>query len=328
MRRALRFLTVSLWTLLAVVAIGGTLLVYFVYSPDPKVPVLSSTVTKGIIEVGGLARTYRLYVPHGLPKQAPLVVVLHGSGENGAQIRMETGYGFDRLADKNGFAVAYPDSYTFDWNDCSMVGDFVVEGRNVDDVEFLSALTDKLIAEIGLDRRRVFATGVSAGGFMSMRLALEASPRFRAIAAVSANVPAPENFKCRPVGQGTSVLIMNGTNDPLVPFSGGEVSLLGLFYKGGNVLSSRESGQYFADFSKISDVPKGSQTRVTDGVAIDQLLWRNDTGLEVELIAVQGGGHGIPQATWRRPRLLGPSPMAPDGPALIWEFFERQRQRP
>jgi polyhydroxybutyrate depolymerase len=65
---------------------------------------------------------------------------------------------------------------------------------------------------------------------------------------VSANVPAPENFKCKPAGQGTSsVMIMNGTEDPLVPFDGGSVSLFGLFYRIGKVRSSRESGQYFAD---------------------------------------------------------------------------------
>jgi polyhydroxybutyrate depolymerase len=326
MRRVLRFLKFCLWTFLAIVATGGALFGYFVYSPAPEVPALSGTLAKGSIEEDGLKRTYRVYVPRGLPKQAPLVMVMHGSGENGAQIRVETGYGFDRLSDEHGFAVVYPDSYTFDWDDCSVVGDFSVNGRNVDDVRFLSALADKLIAEIGLDRSRVYATGVSAGGFMSMRLALEAPSRFRAVAAVSANVPAPENFKCHPSGQGTSVLIMNGTKDPLVPFGGGEVNLLGLFYKGGNVLSSRESGQYFADLDKIAGIPKASQTPVADGISIEQLLWRIDTNLEVELVAIQGGGHGLPQATWRRPRLLGPSPMAPDGPALIWAFFERQRQ--
>jgi polyhydroxybutyrate depolymerase len=325
MRKVLRFLRFCLWTFLVIVATAGALFGYFVYSPAPEVPALSGTLAKGSIEVGGLKRTYRVYVPRGLPKQAPLVLVMHGSGENGVQIRVETGYGFDRLADEHGFAVVYPDSYTFDWNDCSIVGDFTANGRNVDDVGFLSALAGKLIVEIGLDRSRVFATGVSAGGFMAMRLALEAPSRFRAVAAVSANVPAPENFKCRPAGQGTSVLIMNGTQDPLVPFDGGEVNLLGLFYKGGNVLSSRESGQYFADRNKIAGIPLASQTSVSEGVGIERLLWRDDAKLEVELVAIQGGGHGIPQATWRRPRLLGPSPMAPDGPALIWSFFERQQ---
>ena len=101
---------------------------------------------------------------------------------------------------------------------------------NIDDVGFLTGVVDKLITEIGVDRDRVFATGISRGGHMAFRLALEAPSRFRAVAAVSANVPTPENFKCKPAGQGTSsVMIMNGTMDPLIPFDGGEVNLFGLF---------------------------------------------------------------------------------------------------
>jgi polyhydroxybutyrate depolymerase len=316
----------GLLALVAIVATCAALLAYFVYSPTPKVPNLSGLLTKGSIEVGGLKRSYRVYVPRGLPKHSPLVVVMHGSGEDGATIRKETGYRFEQLSDEHGFVVVYPDSYSFDWDDCSVVGDFVANGRDVDDVGFLIALTDKLIAENALDRNRVFATGVSAGGFMSIRLALEAPSRFRAVAPVSANVPAPDNFKCHPIGQGTSVLFMNGTKDPLVPFGGGEVNLLGFFYKGGNVLSSRDSARYFADLDKIADPPKVSQAHASDGADTERLLWKGDAGLEVELVAIQGGGHGIPQAVWRRPRLLGPSPMAPDGPGIIWSFFERQRK--
>ena len=191
---------------------------------------------------------------------------------------------------------------------------------------FLNALVDKLVTEINVDHGRVFATGVSAGGFMSIRLALESPSRFRAVAAVAANVPTPENFKCAPQGQGTSVMIMNGTKDPLVPFAGGEVNLLGLFYKGGNVRSSRESGQYFADRNHIAGTPATNQSPVADGVSVEQVLWRNDAKTEVELVAIHGGGHGIPQPYWRRLRLLGPSPMTPNGPAMIWAFFARQRQ--
>jgi polyhydroxybutyrate depolymerase len=249
---------------------------------------------------------------------------MHGSGEDATQIRTETGYGFDRLADEHGFAVAYPNAYSFDWNDCSKVGDFSVNGRDVDDVGFLGALVDKLIPEIGVDPGRVFATGVSSGGFMAIRLALEAPARFRAVAAVSANVPVPENFKCKPLGPGTSVMIMNGTKDPLVPFGGGESSLLGLFYKGGNVHSSRESAQYFADLNHIAGTPAAKRAPTTDGADVEQVLWRNDSKVAVELVAIHGGGHGLPQPYYRRPRLLGPSPMAPNGPALIWDFFERQ----
>jgi polyhydroxybutyrate depolymerase len=325
MRRVLRFLAFCLLSLLGLVALCGALFGYFVYTPPPEIPHLSGTLTKGSIEVGGLKRTYTTYVPRGLAQGAPLVVVMHGSGENAARIRAETGYGFDRLADEHGFAVVYPNSYTFDWDDCGKVGDVSVNGVNIDDVGFLVALVDKLITEIGIDRGRVFATGVSAGGFMSIRLALEAPSRFRAVAAVSANMPTPENSKCKPVGQGTSVMIMNGTKDPLVPFNGGEVNLLGLFYKGGNVRSSRDSGQYFADLNNIVGAPETNQTPMADKVGVEQVLWRNGSKAEVELVAIHGGGHGITQPYWRRPRLLGPSPMEPNGPALIWAFFERQQ---
>ena len=335
MKKFLRFLRASLLTLLGLIELAGALFAYFIYSPDPALPQLSGTLTKGAIEVGGLKRTYLTYVPRGLPKGAPLVLVMHGSGEHAAEIRIGTGYGFERLADEHGFAVVYPNAYTFDWNDCSKVGDFRVNGIEVDDVGFLTALVDKLITEINIDRGRVFATGVSAGGFMSIRLALEAPTRFRAVAAVAANVPAPENFKCTPAGRGSSVMIMNGTNDPLVPFTGGEVNLLGYFYKGGNVLSSRESGQYFADRNQLAATPATKQTAIVDGVSVEQVLWRadaknkdvkdSDTSVEVELVAIHGGGHGLPQPYWRRPRLLGPSPMAPNGPAMIWAFFARQR---
>jgi len=324
MKRVLRFLRFCLLSLIVVVVLAGALFAYFIYSPNPELPRLSGTLAKGSIDVGGLKRTYLSYVPRGLARGAPLVLVMHGSGENGARIRIETGYGFERLADEHGFAVVYPDSYSFDWNDCGKIGDYTENGREVDDVGFLVALADKLISEIGVDRNRVFATGVSAGGFMSLRLALEAPSRFRAVAAVAASVPTPENFKCKAAGTGTSVMIMNGTKDPLVPFDGGEVNLLGWFYKGGNVRPARESAQYYADLNQLAGTPETNQT-VVAGVTVEQVLWGKDSKTEVELLAIHGGGHGLPQPYFRRPRLLGPSPMAPDGPAIIWEFLARQR---
>jgi polyhydroxybutyrate depolymerase len=115
MRRVLRFV---LWGLISVVALGGALFGYFVYSPSPEIPRLSGTLTKGTIEVGGLTRTYLTYVPLGLTKGAPLVVVMHGSGQNGSQTRKWTGYGFERLADEWGFVVVYPDGYEGYWNAC------------------------------------------------------------------------------------------------------------------------------------------------------------------------------------------------------------------
>jgi polyhydroxybutyrate depolymerase len=111
----------------------------------------------------------------------------------------------------------------------------------------------------------------------------------------------------------------------LNPFDGGEVKLFGLFMGRGKVRSSRESGRYFADLNKITGTPETSQTGMADGVRVEQVLWRNDTSVEVELVAIHGGGHVLPQPYWRNPRIQGPTPREPNGPAVIWAFFERQR---
>jgi polyhydroxybutyrate depolymerase len=322
MRRALRFV---LWAVVGIVVMGAALFGYFVYSPAPEVPRLSGTLTRGTIVVGRLKRTYLTYVPRGLTRGAPLVVVMHGTGETGAHVRTWTAYGFDRLADERGFALVYPDGYEGSWNACNIVGDYSANSRNIDDVGFLTGVADKLISELGIDPGRVFATGISRGGAMAFRLGFEAPSRFRAVAAVSASVPTPENFKCTPAGHGTSsVMIMNGTKDPVIPFDGGEVTFFG-FLKRGRVRSSRASGQYIADLNHITGTPEASETDMADGVRVDRVVWRNDSSVEVELEAIHGGGHGIPQPYRRYPRALGPTAREPNGPAVIWAFFERQR---
>ena len=322
MRRVLRYF---LWGVVILAVLSG-LFGYFVYTPNAEVPRLSGKLIEGTVETGGLKRTYLTYVPRGLGRGAPLVVVMHGSGGNSARMRIATGYGFERLADERGFAVVYPDGFEGYWNACNIVGDYSANKLNVDDVGFLTTLIDKLAEEIGIDRARVFATGISRGGHMAFRLALEAPFRCRAVAAVAANVPTPENFKCKPAGQGTSsILIMNGTKDPLNPFDGGDVSLFGLFISRGKVRSSRGSAQYFADLNNITGTPEASETEVADGVRVERVLWRNDSHVEVEFVAIHGGGHAMPQPYWRYPRLLGPTTREPNGPAVIWAFFERQR---
>src|ERR1700674_2831910 len=147
MRRVGRLILRGLIGVVALVAVLGALLGYFGYSPAPEVPRLSGTLTRGTMTVGGLARTYRTYVPRGLAKWAPRVVGMHGAGENGARIRIETGYGFERLADEHGFAVVYPNAYEGYWNVCNIVGDVSANGLNIDDVGFLTAMVDKLVRE-------------------------------------------------------------------------------------------------------------------------------------------------------------------------------------
>ncbi|MBI1212384.1 MAG: prolyl oligopeptidase family serine peptidase [Alphaproteobacteria bacterium] len=328
MRLLRRIFVWTFVTILALAGLAGALLGYFLYTPPQEVPHLSGQLTHGSMEAGGRVRTYLLYVPKNISRAAPLVIVLHGSGQSGAHVRSWTGYGFDRFADEHGFAVVYPDAFEGYWNGCNRVGDFAANKLDIDDVGFLSALADKLAAEIGIDPSRVLAAGVSRGGHMALRLALEAPSRFRAVAAVSASVPTPDNFKCKPAaGRTSSVMIMNGTLDPLNPFNGGSVNLYG-FMARGTVLSSRQSAQYFADLNKIHGPPVTTETPVADGMRVERSLWHDGSATEVELVAIYGGGHGMPQPYWRYPRLLGPTPKEPNGPEVIWTFFARQRPAP
>ena len=102
------------------------------------------------------------------------------------------------------------------------------------------------------------------------------------------------------------------------------VKLFGLL-KRGKVRSSRESGQYFADLNGLTGAPETKEGPEAGGAHVEQVLWRNGSNVEVELMAIHGGGHGMPQPYVRYPRLLGPTAKEPNGPAVIWAFFERQR---
>ena len=322
------FLRIVLWLLMGGVALAGVLAAlagYFLYTPNPELPRLSGTVTAGSIVINGRKRTYQAYVPKGLAPGAPLVLAMHGSGENGTAMRIETGYAFERLADERGFAVVYPDGQNGHWNTCEIDKD--AQQPEIDDVQFLTALADKFIDEIGTDRNRVFGVGLSEGGYMAIRLALEA-PRFRALASVEANLPAPENFQCKPVTQGgASVILIHGTKDRLVPFQGGEGSLIFGLLKNPKVLSSRATAQYFVDLDAIVGGPVTTRSISADGFGIEQSIWSNGSGAEVELIAIDGGGHAFPQPYYRARRILGSSPRDPNAAEVIWAFFERQRPR-
>jgi polyhydroxybutyrate depolymerase len=87
-------LRILLWLgmgIVAVVVMLAALGGYFLYTPNPRLPRLTGTVTAGDIVIDGRKRTYQAYVPKGLPPGAPLVLAMHGSGENGTALRYETG---------------------------------------------------------------------------------------------------------------------------------------------------------------------------------------------------------------------------------------------
>ncbi len=303
----------------------GALDMYVEYQVKPDAPALSAAVQSGVVSVGTMERRYTAFVPAGLPKGSPLLLVFHGSASNGEEMRMFTGYGFDRLADRMGFAVAYPTGFEGNWNDCRKAIAFPARTSNIDDKSFVRALIERFRRSDGIDPRRVFAVGFSNGGHFAYRLALEMPEEIAGVAAVAASLPTDDNNICEIKAKPVPVLIMNGTGDPINPFVGGEVTLYGLGSRG-TVRSAAETAAFFARRNGIDGEPVSLQLprlEPRDPTSVERWSWGSDRP-RVLLFSIEKGGHVIPQPNYRAPRMMGRTSHAIDGPEEIWKFFASQ----
>jgi len=282
---------------------------------------------------GGRERTYRLFLPKGFDraKPAPLVLALHGGGGGAEQFDRSTKGHFGREAQRRGWAVVFPQGVAKGWNDGRPLTSLRDRRRRgVDDVAFLSALIDHLHATRGIDLSRVYATGMSNGGFMSYRLGLDLAEKIAAIAPVCANLAKVHDGKhpARPVG----LLAINGTQDPLVPYAGGYVKVFGR--KRGAVFSVDESLRRWALFNACTKPPTSRalpDKAPGDGTRAVLKVWPAcEKGALVRQIRIEGGGHTWPGGTQNLPRLLvGALCRDFDAVEVIFDFFaQHHRLRP
>ena len=298
----------------------------WVHFARPAAPDLTGSFTRETLEDGGRDRSFAVYTPARRAVPTPLVVALHESGQTGEAFRWHTGYDFDRLADANGFVVAYPDGFEGHWDDCRAAAPFSSRKQHVDDVAFIRAMIQKLAASAHIDPARVFAVGHSNGGQMAYRLALEAPDAVSGgVAVISAGLPAEDNLDCHPSGKPVPILIMNGTADPLNPFAGGHMTIFG-FGDRGNIRSTPDSARYFVELDGLPSAPSVEPLPGGgDSIWAERSLWSAPGRSRVELVTIHGGGHVVPQPYARYPRGLGPMLAGFDGPVEIWRFFSAAR---
>jgi len=177
------------------------------------------------LEAGGYKRVYRVYAPLNLEKtkKYPLLVLLHGGGGTGKGVPRLTRGGFEKLADRNGAILAYPEAVDKNWNDYRADKSRKSQRENIDDVAFLTAMADEISLKYPVDPARVYASGISNGSMMSYTLACRASDRFAAIAPVAGAMPENLAAACSP-SRPVPVLIISGTKDKLVHWEGGYVT--------------------------------------------------------------------------------------------------------
>jgi len=243
-----------------------------------------STIT---ITSGGIQRTFDIHLPMTpLPQNLPVLVCYHGTGGTGAGMRAVTG--LDILSDQHGFIVVYPQAVTIgsdvQWNvyvDGAPGHGGIGVADAPDDVEFTRDLISHLAVTYGADRARVFATGLSNGGFMCYALSMLGANDIQAIAPVAASMWAENNFLNQLVSSGTvrpmPVMHVHGTADAVVDYPDPD-----------NIPKDYEEYPLFIPSRACGTVTYNLVVPIMAGV--DKLVFCVPT-IEVSLVRIQGMGH-------------------------------------
>jgi len=274
----------------------------------------------------GLERQYILYQPSFKTEPSvarPLLLVLHGGGGTHRGMLRLTKRRFNELADRNGFFVVYPQGIDKSWNDGRPDKISGAHRKGIDDVGFLRALIEDLIARYPINSKRIFVTGISNGGLMSYQLGCSLPDTIRAIAPVTAQIPAAIAPLCSSESA-VSLAVFNGTADPLVPYNGGQITVFRR--QRGAVLSTNETIRIWRRKNRCS--PEAGVTELpdvaADGTRVTKIEYsgcKNES--KVILYRIAGGGHTWPDGRQYLPvRRIGRTTRDINGCDEIWQFFQ------
>jgi polyhydroxybutyrate depolymerase len=229
-------------------------------------------------------------------------------------VERRTNRTFDRLADREGFVVVYPDAEGGRWNEGWPRTDGPLgRGDEIDDVGFLSALIDSVCKEFDVDPRRVYATGLSNGASMVYRLACERENKVAAIAPVAGGIADPVAKRCKD-GRPVPLLVIHGTSDAIVPYEMAVPKNLAQWMQR-DVCPTPPEIAYLPDV----DENDGTRTRLEH-----HRQCKDDS--EISLYVIEGGGHRWPGDDTVKPFAhLGRYSRDFDAASVIWDFFKRHR---
>ena len=273
----------------------------------------------------GLDRHYLLYSPSSWDgvEQLPVVVALHGGGGTARGLQRFTG--FNELAEADGFHVAYPNGVDNAWND----GRTEVRGRDlsIDDLGFIDAVVDDVTDRTGEGPRLL--TGVSNGAFMTWAVVCGGSTDFDAIAPVIGGLSTTAAPHCEPAGP-VATLIIQGTDDPLVPYAGGAVTVLGK--ERGQVVGTPQTVEMALRNNGCAEHVEPAVDTIDDdqedGTSVVWSRWTQGCAAPVEELRIVGGGHTWPDGSQYLPEsLIGTVSHEVSGEQVIWEFLLRQPGR-
>jgi polyhydroxybutyrate depolymerase len=276
---------------------------------------------------GGSPRQYILHVPPGYTGDPmPLVLNMHGFLSNDAQ--QEAWSEMDSVADSEGFIVSYPEGAgnPLSWN-AGACCEFKDTTR--DDVAFVASIIDDVGQNGCIALDRVYATGMSNGGFMSQNLGCNLSDRIAAIGPVAGVLGvAPED--CKP-GRAMPVMEFHGTADPLVPYDGGSpnATYFGVLYPGQTppvFASVADTVSFWTTTDGCSTTP---QQTYSNGDATCETYSGCQGGAVVTICTIAGGGHtwpggnvsALPDPTVVG-GIVGKTSTSINASSALWTFFK------
>jgi polyhydroxybutyrate depolymerase len=281
-------------------------------------PAVAGEAVSHTIDVNGVTRTYLLYVPPGQNgKRLPAFILMHGSGST--DVQQERYSDFDAFAQAHGLVVMYPQGIDKHWNDGRVIG----HESMADDIGFMKAMLAEVTAQGLIDPKRVYAAGISNGGFMAQHMACVMPDALAGIAVVAATQPV--DAAC-PSARPMPVIFFHGTADKFVPFNGGPIAP-----QFGNRGTALSNAQAVAIWQKRNGCGAATRTQIPAKDASDPMPVTVETyscpaGRGLENVIVQDGGHTWPGAHqgWLVTRILGPVTDNINANDTMWSFFQSQ----
>ncbi|GLU52129.1 alpha/beta hydrolase family esterase [Dyadobacter frigoris] len=237
---------------------------------------------------------YRVFYynkPQASQTGASLVFAMHGSGGKPQDI-VEKAVKLETKAIADNFIIAYPAGYKHYWNECRKASTAAANVEKIDEVAFFSGMIKYFKEKFKINEKHVFATGFSGGGHMSYSLGLTMTGKIKAISAIVANLPTPENMDCVESKMPLAVMITNGTADQTNPYNGGEVKIPGVSL--GTVRATEQSFQYWAALDGYKGNPVKSIVQDADtsnDITIEKYTYKKKGQPEVTLLKVINGKH-------------------------------------
>jgi poly(3-hydroxybutyrate) depolymerase len=191
------------------------------------------------------------------------------------------------------------------------------KSTETDEVGFFNQMLDQLTAKFSADPARIYAAGLSEGGFMSMRLGCTLGDRIAGVAAIGATMP--KTMTCLPP-RPVPIVMIDGTSDPVVPFGGGTEHNLNLA-----TLSAEDSAKAWARIDHCGDKPAHAKLPEAKKGAMETKTDTYDScgqGAQVVLYSVKGAGNTWPGGEqYEAENAIGKTSADLNANEVLWNFL-------